>query len=184
VNLPFGTFGDRLSTATRTEFFAWFSLEEVERFEDDRGATIVRFKPEGASFRELVTVEAETASGDELRSLRLFIARSFIADERNGPFADDIAASFLQSGTPPDDAETIAPLAAQIRNVHAASVIVRAGPAPRVPTPPGDGFLTYVGQRHAFEQRLSRTMITMENVVDGADSMLQLRLSKLAPPGR
>src|SRR5580692_5567936 len=97
----FGAMGETLESARRTEFFAWFNLEEAGRRAEPPGEA-VRFRPSGAKFRELCYLDALTAPqapGAPLVALELVVRREFI-EGRDGIFAQDLVKSFLLAALP------------------------------------------------------------------------------------
>ncbi|WP_395020725.1 hypothetical protein [Dongia sp.] len=89
--------GRALTKAVDHEFFRWFHLV---RYEAPRaladGATWHGFRPDGAKFRELVTVNLETDRSGCIADAKLCLDRAFIEHAKDGPFARDITASFLR----------------------------------------------------------------------------------------
>jgi len=98
---PFpGLLGMPMTEALKTDFFTFFRLVETSR-QPAGASTIVTFKPSGADFRQLVTLQA-TVTDQQLVGLRLELARKFISGSQ-GVFANDIAKSFLADGPPRAD---------------------------------------------------------------------------------
>ncbi|MDQ7246834.1 hypothetical protein [Dongia sedimenti] len=89
--------GRALTRAVDHEFFRWFHLV---RYEAPRGladgATWHGFRPEGARFRDLVTVNLETDRAGVIADAKLCLDRAFIEHAKDGRFAGDITASFLR----------------------------------------------------------------------------------------
>jgi|UPI000488FF25 hypothetical protein len=89
--------GRALTQAVDQEFFRWFHLV---RYEPPRGlaegATWHGFRPEGARFRDLVTVNLETDRDTCIADAKLCLDRAFIEHPKDGAFARDITASFLR----------------------------------------------------------------------------------------
>jgi hypothetical protein len=96
--------GRKVAEAADHDFFRWFHLV---RYEAPRqladGATWHDFRPEGAQFRDLVTVNLETDSSDRITDAKLCLDRAFIEHPKDGPFARDIAASFLRWSVPREE---------------------------------------------------------------------------------
>ncbi|GAB2175711.1 hypothetical protein [Dongia sp. agr-C8] len=89
--------GCAVAAAVDHEFFRWFHLV---RYEAPReladGATWHGFRPDGAKFRALVTVNLETDRAGCIADAKLCLDRAFIEHAKDGPFARDITASFLR----------------------------------------------------------------------------------------
>jgi len=93
--------GRALTEAVSHDFFRWFHLT---RYEAPRGladgATWHGFRPEGETFRELVTVNIETDSAGQIAEAKLCLDRAFVEHPKDAAFARDITASFLRWGLP------------------------------------------------------------------------------------
>src|SRR5262245_7863818 len=89
--------GRALAQAVDHEFLRWFHLV---RYEAPRGladgATWHGFRPEGETFRDLVTVNLETDRNGAIMDAKLCLDRAFVEHPKEGPFARDITASFLR----------------------------------------------------------------------------------------
>jgi len=161
----FGAFGDDARTLPDTAFFRWFKLTVRTRPRLDCD----RYQPEGSAFRERVMLDVELAPPDRIASLVLHVDRSFIDDERQGAFAADIVASFLETAAEPGaDADDVAPLVAALRHVMTdrPGVLVRVRtPAPVLPPDVSSPILqAYQGNAERAELVLSQTRIRVENV--------------------
>jgi hypothetical protein len=89
--------GRALTKAVDQEFFRWFHLTRYEAPRDlADGATWHGFRPEGAKFRELVTVNLETDRTGCIADAKLCLDRAFVEHAKDAPFARDITASFLR----------------------------------------------------------------------------------------
>jgi len=89
--------GRALTKAVDHDFFRWFHLVRYEAPRDlADGATWHGFRPDGARFRELVTVNLETDRAGCIADAKLCLDRAFIEHAQDGPFARDITASFLR----------------------------------------------------------------------------------------
>jgi hypothetical protein len=89
--------GRALAKAVNDDFFRWFHLV---RYEPARaladGTTWHGFRPEGETFRALVTVNLETDRAGCIADAKLCLDRAFIEHPKDGAFARDITASFLR----------------------------------------------------------------------------------------
>jgi hypothetical protein len=123
-------------TAVRqsSDFFNFFHLAPTGA----AGAPgVIDFRPIGSQFAALVDVEVTVDAADKITAVTLTLTRSFIDDPANGPFARDIAKSFLLAGPPPADAQQVSALA---------SDIFRAGVAGYVPQTAAYGVFTGASQ--------------------------------------
>lgn len=146
-----GDLGERLEQARQTEFFRWFQLEEV-----GRTARVVHFKPSGAKFRNLVTLNLPLDSKGRLVGAELVLARSFVESGRDGMFARDIAKSFLGVATTAQERQAVADLIAEIgqapANLSTPLIVSAQRPAPKLPAQPTCGYQVFLGRRQAGQQ--------------------------------
>jgi hypothetical protein len=91
----FGSLGSNLETARRSDFFQWFHLQEATRRPEPPGE-LLTFRPEGAKFRELCSLQALATPTGEIVRLELIVGRSFI-EGNQGLFAQDLLKSFLNA---------------------------------------------------------------------------------------
>jgi hypothetical protein len=139
-----GHFGERLEQAKQTEFFRWFQLEET-----GRTGRVVHFKPSGAKFRSLVTVNMALDSKGQLVGAELILSRSFIDSGRDGMFARDIAKSFVgMIATAPD---LIAEISQPPANLSA-PLLVGNRPAPKLPARPTPGYQVFLGKQQSCQE--------------------------------
>lgn len=173
--------GAKLADAKKTDFFTFFHLEESGPAAKvpNSGGTQWTFKPSGAAFRELVTVEVWVSAADRIEEMHLTLAREFIAHPQNGRFANDIAKSFLRSALPKDDQVAVADLLNEIEYRpppgDASRMIV--GPnykPPRLPAEPTPGFRTYRGEQPEFRVNLPHGWLRMNNLSDSGRVKLEI----------
>ncbi len=90
-----------LAEERKSHFFTWFNLTPSCPPVPGADFRIWHcFRPSGDQFRPLVEVAVQTDANDNVFDRRIGIDRSFIDDQRNSPFARDIAKSFLQWALP------------------------------------------------------------------------------------
>ena len=93
--------GAPLSDAEKhADLFTFFNLEETGATAGAAGTRVVSFKPTGANFRPLVTVNVTVDKDGAITQIEALIARSFIGDRTNSVFARDLAKSILRAGVP------------------------------------------------------------------------------------
>ncbi len=171
MTAPFGLFGTTRADLTASGFFRWFNL--VDETELDATASTAKkpgetmYRPSGDAFRRLVFLKCQTNPADALQSLDLHVARAFIDDPRQSPFARDIAKSFLGSIEQPVP-PLLEPLIADISFRDLGSVIMRGSP-PALPATPTDGYIIFsTPTREVWSRKLANVEITIRNVF-GAD---------------
>jgi hypothetical protein len=94
----FGSMGQTLESARKTEFFQWFNLEEVERRAEKPGEAI-RLRPSGPKFHDLCYLDVLSVTNGEMVRMELVLRRSFI-EGRDAAFAQDMVKSFLLAALP------------------------------------------------------------------------------------
>jgi hypothetical protein len=134
--------GENLEQAKQTNFFRFFNLEQTQATRVG-GDTVTAFKPSGAKFRPLVTVQVTTGGQGRIKAVEMVVGRSFLDYPQNGIFARDIAKSFPLVGLPsPQDRET-ADLINEIESqgTSTMTIIKRTGDEPKLPEKPTPGYL-------------------------------------------
>lgn len=94
----FGAMGKDIETARRSEFFAWFHLNETEQHEE-RPGEVLRFRPSGEKFHGLCYVDALITPTGQLVAFELAVERAFL-DGSDRLFAQDLVKSFLFAALP------------------------------------------------------------------------------------
>jgi hypothetical protein len=160
--------GQRVAEAADHDFFRWFHLtryEAARRLAD--GTTWHGFRPDGAKFRALVTVNLETDVEDRIADAKLCLDRAFVEHPKDGPFARDITASFLRWAVPGPVQGSDA-LADFLRDMGdlGPNVIRLAGTAPP-PRPQGATSAlsaVYLGERKDAELLLTGVWVRLVNL--------------------
>ncbi|MFI4987570.1 MAG: hypothetical protein ACHQF3_09020 [Alphaproteobacteria bacterium] len=155
-----------LADVEQSSFFTWFHLEESARSAAADGQQVVRYKPSGPRFHSLVTLAITVDGAGFVERLDLLLLRAFIDSPGNGPFARDIAKSFLADAPPATDADGLATLASEVEHRASGSAAVLVGPGyrkPELPSEPSDGYKTFAGARESYSQTLSRSALEMKN---------------------
>lgn len=170
----FGNFGDTEATLMENGFFSWFQLERVDEL---AGAGEKVFRPRSVAFHTLVSLVSGADFDGDLSALSLSVARGFIDDPRQSPFARDIAKSFLETisqGTP-----AVRPLVDEIMfRAPRATMIVR-GDIPSLPNRPSAGFRVFAGQLQSWFMNLPGLKLSFVNV---GDVHFMIRAEPLSPP--
>jgi hypothetical protein len=178
--------GARLANAQQSGFFTWFCLCAVGADEPlpepavEPARTAQRFRPSGPRFHELVELAIDPNESACITAASLSIARSFIENPANRPFARDIAKSFLYWVLPTEAAHALRHEIALIGAFADGESVVIAHPdAPR----PSwlDRLLgrrneaaVFMRQRGCSRRRVGRTRIAFEN---GRGGWLSMRVS-------
>jgi len=173
--LPGSLLGSRLEDAERTDFFTFFKLKATGAVLALEKTYVTGFKPEGAQFRELVSVSVTLDTSDQIVGIELSLARSFVDHKANGIFARDIAKSLLRSAVPPEDEKAIVDLTNEIEFPERGSShrTITSRTHPKLRAKPTLGYLTYLGKRSSFEQILTRCRLGLENrKINKVDSLL------------
>ena len=172
--------GMTLSASANQDFFTFFHLEEIMWERDAAGRDVVVFKPSGGTFRRMVTVRATLGPEQRIAQMQLDLARAFIDNPEQRPFASDIASSMLISSLPPGDLEAIGDLVHEIqrRSIRVSgSVAIPRFPPIELPAQESLGFLTYDGRRGSYSQQLPTTVLLMEKAQEAGEAWLRIRLS-------
>jgi hypothetical protein len=148
----FGSLGDTIDSAKRTDFFTFFNLEQTRASAGDKGRRLLIFQPSGPAFHSLAAVEATTDANGRLLRMQLALARRFLDDPRNAPFAHDIATSFLRDSMPTQDQGILAGLPS-----------------------------TFFDSDFAGSAELSRSRLDIRNVGSGNTRSMVFSLDTLAP---
>lgn len=139
--------GRSLDDAADSDFFRWFHLV---RYEAPRvladGATWQGFRPDGAAFRDLVTVNLETDRADCLTEAKLCLDRAFIEHPKNGAFARDITASFLRWVLPEAAQGGVGGFLAELGDLGPNVIRLKAAAAPAPPPQPTAPYAVFLGR--------------------------------------
>jgi hypothetical protein len=174
----FGSLGDNLIHAEKTDLFTFFHLEHTAKAKNDKGHEVITFKPTGPKFRPLVSLDITTDGKGRLRALDLTLQRSFIEDPEIGVFARDIAKSLIRQATMPRDRGRIDDLANQIElDVRGQTTLVLRGPTSvRLPDQPTKDYLAFLGKEEAFTRALALSRLTLTNRKNGDEPALVISL--------
>ena len=178
--------GDTLEAAERTDFFRFFALVEEGPRSQERGLTVITFRPRAGKFHELVKLTVGVSKGEVIREMELTLARSFVDDAANGVFARDIAKSFLRSAVPGADAPRINDLANEIEFPKELKgyMIARTRPDPKLPAQPTRGYQVNKGALPLYEAVFAQSALRMENLRAEKGAALRMRVAEkpAAPP--
>jgi len=167
--------GSRLEQAKQKDFFTFFKLKETGAALALEKTSVISFKPEGAQFRELVSVYVTLDTDSRIVAIDLVLARAFVDHKTNGIFARDIAKSLLRSAVPEEDLAAINDLANEIEYPPSSSgqTVLTVRPPPNLPARETAGYLVYLGKGNSYERTLSNCTLKLANRrVDEVDSLL------------
>jgi hypothetical protein len=177
-DMPLHTFrglGDRLDEATKRDLFTFFHLEQATTVDRLGGGQAATFRPTAPKFHDAVAVTVTINKTGRLLDAQLRLDRDLIEskDLISRASAADIAKSFLAATTANDDAPYVTFLVNEITNAMNRGASVKgSAPSLRLPSQPTPGFLTFLGKEKQFDQRLTRSLLRMQNVEDSGKPML------------
>lgn len=163
----FGSMGETLDTASQTEFFEWFHLEETEHRPETPGE-VVRFRSSGPKFRDLCYLDILRAGTGRLSRMELVLQRQFI-DGRDRDFAQDIVKSFLMAALPQACQEVLKDFMGEISTMRAAGV-----------TP---AYLTFQGRQSVWQTQTGWSRLVLANLflLEGASFVAHVKPNPTAP---
>jgi tetratricopeptide (TPR) repeat protein len=170
--------GSLTEAKSRGSFFTFFHLQQAGSNTDSHQNTVVTFKPTAPEFHDLVDVAATLNRDSAVGLWTLSLARSFIDDPRIGPFANDIAKSFLQFTISQADNDPAGDVASEIWRAQSKSVplIAAAVPGTSVPAVASEAYLTYSGSVRQYEHRLAGGTLRLENAKIGETTYLLISI--------
>lgn len=177
-----GFLGQPLSAVEKSEFFNWFHLAEVASRANAEGGSTVSYRPSGPRFHQQAAVEVKVDKSGVVQSMDLVLLRSFIESRPNGPFARDIAASFLRDTLPEAAAAQITTFGAELQFRGESSQLVLMGPSssrPDLPDTPTPAYETYRGTRPRYEKNFSGIAWIMMNEHGPNGEVLRMKIRPL-----
>jgi hypothetical protein len=198
----FGSFGDSLDDAVRTEFFSFFHLVEDGRDTYADETAVVRFRP-GGEYRPFTACGISTRVEGLMDRMALTVDGAFIDSPEIWRLARDITRSFIRDALAhQSDFEQVQEIIRDLlyrpqigakrapvtrEEITAAiyrgeRVIVRRGSGSDAPgeLPPvvSRGFAVYTGDRDAFIRDLVATRLTMRNSPVGGRRVLEIAFDR------
>jgi hypothetical protein len=146
------------------EFFGWFGFAPAAAAEADAGGAWHCFRPSGPAFAAVAELDVRTDAAGAIVSSLLGLDRSFI-DGRNGPFARDLARSYLGWALAGSARDAAAALIANVGDLRAAGapVLVRGDPPP-APAPDKSGLAdVFSGRTSEATARFADVTVEMLN---------------------
>jgi hypothetical protein len=155
--------GSLLTRALDQEFFRWFSLERYEPPQSlADGCTWHGFRPAGAKFQALVTVNLETDAAGRVIDAKLCLDRAFVEHPKDGAFARDIAASFLRWVLSSESQSAVAEFLNELGDLG--PNVIRMCRTPPATAAPGPLYRAFVGQTKDAEQPLLGVTLRLTNL--------------------
>ncbi len=157
-----------MDEAKKTDFFTSFHLKQDGPRIFGRQGTILKFKPAGGAFRDLVGVKVTLDSKQRIVATELDLARSFIDDKRTGISARDLTKSMLRSMIPEQDMPKASDL---IREIEVGmdspmAAVPSSGKHQEIQRLPTPGYQTFLGKRASYEQTFDLTGLRLKNEKD------------------
>ena len=169
------------------DFSRWFHLERYEapRLLAD-GATWHGFRPEGARFRDLVTINLEADGAERITEVKLCLDRAFIEHPKDGAFARDVTVSFLHWATPDGEQDELRSFLRELGDLG--PNVIRLARTPQ-PEPIGERtplYRTYLGEQKEAELALAAARLKLTNLQardgprDPQHDWIWIRLSRIS----
>jgi hypothetical protein len=178
ADMPLHTFqglGDNLDEAIKRDLFTFFNLKQVSKVDSSAGGQAVTFRPGAPKFHDGVAVTMTIDKAGRLLDAQLKLDRDMIDSPERimRASAADIARSFLAATTAEEDGPYTTFLINEITNIMKAGALVASSvPGLRLPPQPTQGFLTFLGKEKQFDQRLTRSLLRLQNVEDNGKPVL------------
>jgi hypothetical protein len=165
----------------KTDLFSFFNFTEMGRRLSQGGLVEIRLKP--GAFQEFIDASMKVDRAGNLQEGILYLDRDWIGGPMTlNPFGKDLAKSFVNAVTHPDDRERAAGIVSTLWRVTGSDDIVL-----RIRDHPETGekvqeFLeklvnVYLGTEDSFSMDLSKTSICIENIKTLGKSRLRVVVS-------
>jgi hypothetical protein len=199
----FGSLGNSIDEAVRTEFFSWFNLLEESRDLQPGGTAVVHFKSPGDLFHRWTTCRISINDNQLMDRIALLVDSAFIDNTEVWQHARDITRSFILAAlvNQPDADQVLEiirdllyrpqagakKVPTNVQEVDAAlyrgeRVIVRrggSGDMPELPPIVSRGFAVYIGDRDSFIRDLSATQFRMQNSQVHGRRLLEITFDRI-----
>ncbi|TFF91094.1 hypothetical protein EU545_05675 [Candidatus Thorarchaeota archaeon] len=166
-----------------TELFTFFNFTEAGRHRTADGLVDVRLKPGG--FPEFIDALIRIDRSSVVHRAILLLDRDWVGSPSTiNPFGKDLAKSFVQAVTHPDDKERAAGIVTTLWRVTGSDdIIVRIRGSDET-EPEVSEFLdnlveVYLGTADEFEKKLSRTVVSIRNIVSLGRKRLQVEVAAI-----
>lgn len=160
--------GQDLAAARDAWFFQWFHLtRQISRREQEGG--LIRFVPQGGAFRDRVALDVAIDGAGHITALTLGLARLFVDDPDDGPYARDIAQAFLRA---------VLPAAEGVPARALADEIAGAGGEAESERGPTEGYAVYLGLSPECVLESHQARVHVANLRIEGDDWLLLTVSR------
>ena len=154
---PFGSFGDTPATLQNSHFFRWFNFARI----DDAAEDVDVYGPRNPTFHPFARLLVRRGWNGRLSGLTLRVARDFIDDRHQAPYARDLIKSFCLAAAEPT-AELTA-LADELMFRDAPGPLIARGRGPFLPSHPSPVFLIVAGKEDTCRLASGLVEITLSN---------------------
>jgi hypothetical protein len=154
-----------LEAALEHDFFRWFGLQRYEPPQSLAGGGVWHgFRPDGAAFRDFVTVNLETDGTGRIADAKLCLDRAFIGHPQHGAFARDIAASFLRWSLGGAEQEQLRDFLAELGDLGPNVIRLARAPVPQPPGPTTDLYRVFLGETKDAARALPGKTLRLVNL--------------------
>ena len=141
-------------------------------------AGTTRYRPSGPAFHDVASLDFDVDRAGHIDRMTLQLDRSFIEDARNGAFAGDIAASFIENLAGSGDRGSVGGFLGALQRdaLDRPTVIFRAGtlPEPSVLDEAEQPLRVYRGSGDGYEFVLSEIVISLQNIETDGTRLLRI----------
>lgn len=165
-----------------SDFFTWFHFAEVSRDIISTNLAGFTFQPEGPKFHDLVKLYLVTDNMSQcICFARLSIARDFIDNHQDGPFARDVAKSFLEQFPASKSQEQLDGLVKEVFSISpfaGQSVTTDDDPFQLdQPLIESSEYLVFLGSKPFAQRTVNGSRISLVNVLNEHKAVLEISVS-------
>ncbi len=167
----------------KTDLFSFFSFTETGRRPMPDGMQEIHLKPGG--FQEFIDIKMKIDRSQKVHQGILYLDRDWIGSAMTvSPFGRDLAKSFIDAVTPPDDRKRADNVVNTIWNIQGSSdreiSIHPDSPKDQEPEPPiVELEHVYLGIEDKYEMKLEMSHIMVENVIDVGRKRLKISIESI-----
>jgi hypothetical protein len=161
-----------------SDLFTFFNVSEIGRRKGEKGLAMVSFKPGG--FQEFIDIAMQMDVAGLIHSAVLLMDRKWIGNKKTiNPFGKDLAKSFIQHMTPEADQYDVEPIVFILWDMIGKEdqvIGIKSTAAEEFPEQQGVAAIVdvYKGIEKEFTYQMSKSMLKIENVVDGGRDRLKI----------
>lgn len=171
----------RYDDLRETELFTFFHFSEMGRRRTPEGLIDIRLKP--GAFQEFIDASILVDRESRVMSGILLLDRDWVGGSRTiNPFGKDLAKSFVQAVTHPEDRDRAAGIVSTLWRITGSDdIIVRIRDDDSTEPQVADFLDTlvnvYVGTEEEFRKPLGKTIVIIRNVVEVNRKRLRIEVS-------